>query len=135
MEKINVKKIVEYWRKTADYDYETMLYLFRGKRYLYSLFLGHIILEKILKALVAQETKKQAEYTHDLARLRKAAKINLSPDQVDLLYEANEFNIRSRYPDIKLKFHERCTKEYTENYLKKIKKLYKELCLMLKQKK
>ena len=135
MEKINVKKVVEYWSKTAEGDYETMLYLFKGKRYLYSLFLGHIILEKILKALVTQETKKQAEYTHDLARLRKAAKIDLSQDQVNLLYEVNEFNIRSRYPDVKLRFHKRCDKEYTENYLKKIKKLYKELCLMLERKK
>lgn len=69
MEKINVKKVVEYWSKIAKDDYETMLYLFRGKRYLYSLFLGHIILEKILKALVVQETKRQAEYTRDLVRL------------------------------------------------------------------
>ena len=135
MEKINVKKVVEYWSKTAEGDYETMLYLFKGKRYSYSLFLGHIILEKILKALVTQETKEQAEYTHDLARLYKAAKIDLSQDQVNLLYEVNEFNIRSRYPDVKLRFHKRCDKEYTENYLKKIKKLYKELCLTLKQKK
>ena len=48
----NVKKIVEYWRKTAEYDYKTMVFLFKGKEYSNSLFFGHIVLEKILKALV-----------------------------------------------------------------------------------
>ncbi|PIZ01270.1 DNA-binding protein, partial [bacterium (Candidatus Gribaldobacteria) CG_4_10_14_0_8_um_filter_33_9] len=65
----NVKKIVEYWRKTAEYDYKTMVFLFKGKEYSNSLFFGHIVLEKILKALVVQRTKEQAPYIHDLVRL------------------------------------------------------------------
>jgi len=52
-----LKKIVEYWQKTAMRDYETMLGLFKIKRYPESLFFGHIALEKILKTLVVQETK------------------------------------------------------------------------------
>jgi HEPN domain-containing protein len=46
MTKMQVKKIVDYWRKTAEHDYKTMLCLFKGKRYSDALFFGHIILEK-----------------------------------------------------------------------------------------
>jgi hypothetical protein len=49
MKKEDVKKVIKYWQKTAEHDYEVMLYLFKGKKYSESLFFGHIILEKILK--------------------------------------------------------------------------------------
>ncbi|OGF21124.1 hypothetical protein A2Y83_02690 [Candidatus Falkowbacteria bacterium RBG_13_39_14] len=64
-----IKKIVKYWRETAEHDYATMLGLFRIKRYSESFFFGHIILEKILKALVVQKTKEHAPYIHNLSRL------------------------------------------------------------------
>jgi len=47
----DVKKLVEYWQATAKRDYETMLGLFKIKRYPESLFFGHIVLEKILKGI------------------------------------------------------------------------------------
>ena len=52
MKEADIKKAVKYWRATAGHDYETMLALFQAKRYSDSLFYGHIVLEKILKARV-----------------------------------------------------------------------------------
>ena len=75
MEKINVKKVVEYWQVTAKRDYETMLGLFKMKRYPESLFYGHIVLEKILKGLVVKETKKEAPYIHNLTKLAELSNI------------------------------------------------------------
>ncbi|MBU4478761.1 MAG: HEPN domain-containing protein [Candidatus Omnitrophica bacterium] len=37
---------VIYWLKIAEHDYETMLGLFKLKRYADSLFYGHMVLEK-----------------------------------------------------------------------------------------
>jgi len=128
---IDVEKTIKYWQTTAQDDSKAMDCLFAGKHYANSLFFGHLVLEKILKALVVKETKKQASYTHDLVRLYKLANIELSQDQIDLLYQVNEFNIRARYPDEKFRFHKQCTKEYTENYLTKIKNLYDVLCQKL----
>ena len=135
MKKIDIKKIVGYWQKTAKRDYETMLGLFRIKRYPESLFYGHIVLEKILKALVVQETKEQAPYIHDLVRLQKIVKLELSKEEISFLNKVNDFNIRARYPEYKLQFYKRCTKEYAKNYLDEIIKLYKKLCQKLMQKK
>ena len=135
MKEINPKKIIKYWQKTAEHDYEIMLYLFKGKKYPESLFYGHIVLEKILKGLVVQETKKQALYTHDLIRLREIAKLELSQDEMKFLNKVNEFNIRARYPEYKLQFYKQCDRKYTKNYFDEIVKLYKKLCQILEQKK
>lgn len=126
------KKIVKYWVETSQHDYKTMMGLFRIKRYSDCLFYGHVVLEKILKALVVQKTKKQAPYTHNLARLAELADLDLTEQQLDLLDYFNRFNIRARYPDVKFEFYKMCTKVYTERYLKEIKRLYKFLCQKVK---
>ncbi len=135
MKKGDVKKIVKYWQITAKRDYETMLGLFKIKRYPESLFYGHIVLEKILKGLAVKETEKEAPYIHDLIRLREIAKLELSQDEIRLLNKVNDFNIRARYPEYKLWFYKECTRKYTQEHFDEIAKLYKKLCQKLKQKK
>ena len=127
--------MVNYWQKTADHDYKTMKSLFVAKRYDASLFFGHIVLEKILKALVAEETKDHAQYTHNLVKLARVSKIKLDEKELNLLKEVNDFNIEARYPEQKLRFYKLCTKAYTGKYIKKIDALYKKLCQNLKLKK
>lgn len=134
MTKQKVEEIVEYWQKTASHDYETMVGLFKIKRYSDSLFYGHIVLEKILKAHVVVKIKRQAEYTHNLVKLAEDAKVGLTDLEWNLLGEVNRFNIRTRYPDDKLAFYKQCTKKYTEEYLVKIKSFYNVLCRRLNEK-
>ncbi len=50
-EGINIKKVVRHWLLTSDEDFETMKKLFESKSYSWALFLAHISLEKLLKAL------------------------------------------------------------------------------------
>ncbi|MFH1175752.1 MAG: HEPN domain-containing protein [bacterium] len=125
------KELVKYWEETSQHDYDTMIALFESKRYDASLFFGHIILEKAIKALVVKETEKEAPYSHNLLMLAELAKINLTSDELDFLAEVNRFNMRTRYPDAKFKFYKICDKEYTHDNLKKIKKLYKKLCQII----
>lgn len=94
-------------------------------------FYSHIVLEKILKAFVVMETKERPSYTHNLVELAQEANLDLEDAEMDLLAEVNRFNIRTRYPDYKLKFYKQCTKEYTQGYLHKIKSLYKKLVTKL----
>ena len=129
------KVLAQYWLATAEHDYKTMSGLFRIKRYSDALFFGHLVLEKILKAFVARQTKEQAPKTHNLIRLMELAKIDLTESQMDVLSKANQFNLRTRYPDAKLRFYKIATKEYAKKNLIPIKKLYKELCQELTQKK
>lgn len=136
MTRQDIKKLQEYWVKTAKRDYETMLGLFEIKRYPESLFFGHIVLEKILKAHVAKHIKKQAPKTHNLMQLMELAELNLPDDDKNLLDLVNIFNLRSRYPDYKLKFFKTYNKkEAAKEKIDKIKKLYNKLCQKLTLKK
>ena len=132
---VKIKNLINYWSATAQYDYKTMLSLFKSRRYANALFFSHIVLDKIFKAHVVKGIKKAAPYTHALVRLYKLSGLSLSEEEVDLLYQINDFNIRSRYPDFKYNFYKNCTKNYTQRYYELVKKLYQKLCRELKQKK
>lgn len=58
MSKEDIKKLIKYWVETAKHDYETMISLFKSKRYSDSLFYGHIVLEKNIKGNSSQRNKK-----------------------------------------------------------------------------
>lgn len=132
MEKSIIKKRIRYWLETADHDYETMKVLFKSKRYSDCLFYGHIVLEKILKGLTVKETSEDAPPIHNLTRLVEIAKMDLDKETREFLAVVNRFNIRSRYPDEKFNFYKQCDRKYAESNLKKIIKIYKELCQKLK---
>ncbi|MDD3487695.1 MAG: HEPN domain-containing protein [Candidatus Moranbacteria bacterium] len=135
MKKTGYKKLVEYWQKTAEYDYDTMKSLLRSRRYASSLFFGHIVLEKILKALVVANTKDYASRTHDLVRLYKLTGLKMDTETRNFLDEVNKFNLKARYPEYKMNFYKKCTKEYCGKYINEIDSLYKKLCQKLKPKK
>lgn len=132
---INLKRNIEYWAKTAEHDHETMKALFKSKRYADSLFYGHIVLEKILKAHAVKATSEQAVRTHNLVLLAGKTGINFTKKQLEFLATVNRFNMRARYPDIKLNFYKLSTKEFTKDKINKIESLYNDLCQKLKQKK
>ncbi|MDI6883175.1 MAG: HEPN domain-containing protein [Patescibacteria group bacterium] len=134
-ENINIKKVIDYWIKGAEHNYQTAKFLYKGKRYPDCLFFCHLMIEKILKTLVVKETKTHAPYTHQLVDLAKIAKIRLTPEQIDYLTEITEFNIMARYNAYKFDFYKRCTKNYTEKYYQISKNLYLWLKKQLYQKK
>jgi hypothetical protein len=43
-------KLVNYWVDSSDEDFETMIAMFDSKRYSWSMFVGHLMMEKLLKA-------------------------------------------------------------------------------------
>ena len=135
MKREGYKKLVDYWQKTAAHDHKIMRSLFAAKHYDASLFFAHIVLEKILKALVVNETKKHALYTHDLVKLAEISTLSFSDQEIKFFNEVNDFNMDARYPEQKMEFYKICTKEYTKKYIKEVESIYKELCQKLKPKK
>lgn len=130
---INTKKVIEYWLITAEHNYGTAKFLFKGKRYPECLFFCHLMIEKTLKALVIYQTRTHAPHIHKLVDLAKFAKLDLSSNQINDLTTITEFNIAARYNGIKFSFYKKCTKTYTEKYFLISKKLYlwlkKQFCL------
>lgn len=129
MEKIDIKKVIDYWKIGAKRNYETAKFLYEGKKYFDCLFFCHMTLEKILKGLVVQHTKVHAPYIHKLVDLAKLAKLELTEEQIGCLTEITEFNIAGRYDAYKFAFYKKCTRQYTEKYFN----IFKELYLWLKK--
>lgn len=59
-EKIDIEKIYNHWITTSDKDYNTMIHLFEVKDYHWSLFIGHIVIERLLKAKIVKATGEHA---------------------------------------------------------------------------
>lgn len=72
------KKIIAYWIKSPDKDCQTMEYLFNGKNYPWALFVGHIVIEKLLKAYYVKTIDSNMPYIHDLLRIAEKAKLDLT---------------------------------------------------------
>lgn len=131
---MNKKELIPYWVETAKRDYHTMLNLYRSKDYHWSLFMGHLVIEKLLKALYVQNVSNNPPRTHDLLRLADECKINTTEEQKDLLDFITTFNISARYPDYEQSFYKKCTCDFTFKNIKKIKELKKWLMSLLEHK-
>ena len=118
---IDIEKIKKHWIDTSDEDYQTMLVLFDSKSYSWSLFLGHISVEKLLKANYVSKNKNHAPYTHNLYRLAELSGVELTDEYADWLDEISAFNLNARYDDYKREFFSICTEEYTKEWIEKIK--------------
>jgi HEPN domain-containing protein len=118
---IDIEKIVKHWIETSDDDFETMLTLYNSKSYSWSLFLGHISIEKLLKALYVKRFKKHAPFTHNLYRLGELTGLEMTDEQADWLDEITSFNLNARYDDYKKEFFKLCTPNYTKKWIDKIK--------------
>ena len=120
---MNKEDLVKYWIDSSDKDFKTMQHLFEKKDYNWSLFIGHLVLEKLLKAYYMKNTDKQPPFIHDLLRLAEKSELKLNQEQKDVLDTITTFNINARYDDYKLQFYKMCTKEFTEKWINEIKGL------------
>jgi len=120
---INVEKIVKHWIDTSEDDFETMISLYDSKSYNWALFLGHISVEKLLKAYFVRKFKKHAPLTHNLYRLAEQCEIELNNEYSDWFDKITAFNLNARYDDYKREFYTLCTAEFTKSWIEKIKLL------------
>ena len=67
--------IIRYWVSSSDKDLKVMGSLFKNGHYGWSLFLGHLVLEKLLKAIYVKNVDVSIPFTHDLAKLSEKANI------------------------------------------------------------
>jgi HEPN domain-containing protein len=117
----NADEIVKHWITMADNDYFAMLDNFATKRYNWALFIGHLAIEKLLKACYVKKHSQHALPTHNLLKIAINAKMDLSEEMQTDLITITTFNINARYDDYKMEFYNRCTPEFTMYWVEKIK--------------
>ena len=124
MSKKDVIELLKHWSSMADYDMKTAQSMFDTRRYPYALFMCHLSIEKLLKAIIVKRTNEHAPYTHNLVELGKNTKINFSESQQILLADLKEFNLEARYPEWKKDFYKIANRAYAQKYLTETKSLF-----------
>jgi HEPN domain-containing protein len=125
--------IINYWLSSANKDYKAMGVLFKNGHNIWALFLGHLIIEKLLKAVYVKNVGTNVPYIHDLVKIAAKTKLELTEVQKNLLDEITAFNIKTRYPDFKGRFYKKATKKFTEKYIFRIKEFRRWLIKKIKE--
>ena len=113
--------IVKYWIESSDSDFQVMESLFENEHYVWSLFLGHLVVEKLLKAYHVRNVDADYPRIHNLLEIAHKASLELSDEQKLVMSELSTFNLRARYPDYKNRFQRKATREFAESHISKVK--------------
>lgn len=117
------EELIKFWLDSSDDNYKSMINMFNAGEYMWSLFIGHLSIEKLLKAYYIKVVALEIPRIHDLYRLAMKSNLELSDEQKDALQYITLFNIEIRYEDYKKDFYKKCTKEFAEKNIEKIKEI------------
>lgn len=123
--------IFQYWISEAEEANKVAKHLFDKKDYSYSLFFGHLAVEKMLKAIYVKNISEEVPRSHNLLRLAKEAKVHIPEEKQRDLIRITAFNLEARYPDYKKEFRKKCTIQFAKVELSKIDGVLKWLKSML----
>lgn len=113
-------ELIAYWLDSAEANHASMLNMFANGEYVWSLFVGHLCIEKLLKAYYVKEIDTIAPRIHDLYKLAVRCNLEMSEEQMDSLQYVTLFNIEARYEEYKRDFYKKCTRAFTELNIKTI---------------
>lgn len=130
LESANRLREIWYWVDSAAHDLDVAETLFKSGKYDWCLFIAHLVLEKMFKALYVKNIGKSPPRIHDIVRMADMAKVEFDESTLEFMDAVNTFNISTRYPDEKLKFYKMCTHEFTRETFQHIKEIYE--CLLKK---
>jgi len=118
-------ELVEYWVESSDEDYDVMMSLYENKKFTWCLFLGHLVIEKLIKAIYAKRNQQNpyAPKMHNLVKLASLCELNIDQDGREKLGVFTRFNMEARYDDYKKEFAKKCTQEYAEKQVKDIEEM------------
>ena len=119
--------LMKYWFESSDSDFDTMKVLFENHKNTWCLFIGHIVIEKLLKGLYAKNNPENpiSPKIHNLILLSQKANLEVPNEIKEKIQVINTFNISARYDDYKKTFEEKCTNEYTTLQFKNIEEVQK----------
>ena len=84
--------------KSSDYDIKTTEHMFKAKRYIYVLFMCHLSVKKLLKALYEATLKNVPPKTHNLIYLSNTVSLEIPENHLKTLESLNDLSIVTRYP-------------------------------------
>ena len=118
-----MKKATKNWIATSDYDLETAESLLSAKRKIYVIFMCHLSIEKLLKAVFTEKRGKMPPYTHDLIYLAELCGITLPGRLRNFMELINDKSVPTRYLEDISALNKQFSLNQTRIYLRKTRVL------------
>lgn len=119
-----MKKEVKNWLDSACYDLETAEHMFNTGRYIYTIFMCQLAIEKILKAKVQEITDKTPPRTHNLRYLMKLSDLEPNEETFEFISKLSDVSIVTRYPEDFEELQRAYDQKAAQRYLKETKKVF-----------
>jgi HEPN domain-containing protein len=132
---MTLKQHVDHWVDSSNSNFDSMECLFKNKHYLEAMYMGHLSVEKLFKAMLACFDK-PIKYTHSLTQLAELCNIVLTDEIAAELKGINRFNVDAKYASRKSVVYKQCTPQFIEKWSEIISKwhsLLKEQVLELRE--
>ncbi|NPV59204.1 MAG: HEPN domain-containing protein [Actinobacteria bacterium] len=94
-----MKEETSNWLESASYDLETARHMLDAGRYIYTVFMCHLSIEKSLKAAVVENTGTTPPRTHNLGTLLGLSGLSIGADEEEFLLELSNLSVATRYPE------------------------------------
>jgi len=120
-----MRKDTKNFIKSSEYDLNTAQFMFDTGRFIYVIFMCHLSLEKLLKAIVAEITQNIPPKSHNLIYLIKLGYIELPKDFIDFIAKINNASIVTRYPEDFSRVLDAYPKNVAREYLSTTKEIHR----------
>lgn len=95
----NKDRLSQEWFRQAEYDLETADAMFKSARYIYTVFMCHLAIEKALKGLYLSRLGEIPPKTHNLQYLFVKIDIRLPEELYQFLKRLSKISAPIRYPE------------------------------------
>ncbi len=95
--------------------------MFSNGHFAWSLFVGHLVIEKLLKAIYIKKIGPDYPRIHNLAILARKAQLDINENHKISLDMITRFNIEARYLNVKQSFYQKADLGFTTHALAVIK--------------
>ncbi|MBQ1408784.1 MAG: HEPN domain-containing protein [Bacteroidales bacterium] len=122
---MNREEKVQYWLDIVAEDLDLGEFLFKSRRWLYSAFMCHQVVEKMLKAYWTATRDDVPPYIHEHKRLAELCGLygQMDASQRTFLNEIRLMNIEARYPDYKRTVANSLNEERTRHIVEQTKQM------------
>lgn len=120
-----MKKTTKNWLLSMEYDLKTASSLMKNNKYIYVVFMCHLALEKVFKAILSEKFKELPPYTHNLNKLLNIGHIALPDEYQSFINKINLQSVPTRYPEDFVKLSKEFNKRIAEDHLRQTKELIK----------
>jgi len=117
------EELISFWIESSDRDFVTMEHLFESKDYHWSLYVGHLVIEKLLKACYVKNVNNHVPFIHDLLKLASKSNLEINEKKRKLLNIITTFNLQAKYDEYKYEFYKKSTKNFASLWIENIKRI------------